>query len=440
MPSRYPKNKKVGNGGREVYEIDEFLNSGGFANSYKARDSSGNFVFIKQYKSPTCTVDWYREFIDYQAEVKRRIEACNDLRGRTYKFIQSFEDEKKVFVQVYEFIAGGKDLKDHLTDPELTWAQKYTFAMLLMYSIKLLHAAGIVHTDLKPDNLYLMPCDAKMGYNLKLIDFDFSVIAGKKAPWDGKMGYCGTPRYLSPEHLAGKMPTTESDVFTCGIILHEIFTGKNPFPANDDAYKNMVAEYSVRALRCKKSAPSKAQSLFDLIHRALDPKPANRPTADNLHRALGEAKAELSGGIDTIGVKTTSRNSESTIHASSSERHNPPVLGGAAIRVGIGPLNGDPISWHNIRTSVGQSLVRGILGESAKLYASSEQFIIERDGEGWAIIEVPNTKNLTEINGVRLVGRKPLADGNIVSLGSRSGNGKTKIAPVRITLKKADKA
>lgn len=431
MAIRYPKGKKVGNDKTGVYTIEEFLNSGGFATSYKAKDAAGRPVFLKQYKSPSVTVDWYKAFIKYQNEVKERIEAGNDLRGRTYQFIQSFEE--RGFIQVFEFITDGKDLKEHLADPKLTWTQKYTFAMLLMYSIKLLHAAGIAHTDLKPDNLYLMPCAAKIGYNLKLIDFDFAVITGKRAPWDGQMGYCGTPRYMSPEHLANKVPTTASDIFTCGIILHELFTGKNPFPANDDAYKNMVIAYSVRALSASKTGLPKAQALFDLIHQALDPKPANRPTADILHRALGEAKAELASGIEAIGIKPISPDPKSP------DKHHPPSLGVAAMQLGIGPLNGESASWHNIRTSVGQSLLQGILGDSAKYYAQSEQFILDRKGDGWVILEVPNTPNITELNGVPLAGCKPLADGDVVSLGSRSGSGKTKIAPLKIILREANK-
>lgn len=433
MAVRYQKGKKVGNDRTGVYTIEDLLNCGGFANSYRARDASGLPVFLKQYKSPSTTVDWYKAFIKYQNEVKGRIEASNDLRGRTYQFIQSFEE--RGFIQVFEFITGGKDLKEYLTDPKLTWTQKYTFAMLLMYSIKLLHAVGIVHTDLKPDNLYLMPCDAKIGYNLKLIDFDFAVIEGKKAPWDGQMGYCGTPRYMSPEHLGNKVPTTSSDIFTCGIILHEIFTAKNPFPANDDAYKNMVAEYSVRALCTKKTCPSKTQALFDLMHRALDPKPANRPAADSLHQALGEAKAELAGGLEAI----ESRSIGSGTKAPPPVKTHPPLSGASAMRLGIGLIDGEPASWHNIRTSVGQSLLNGILGESAKFYAQSEQFILDRDGDGWAIIEVLGTPNITELNGVPLAGRKLLADGDTVSLGSRSGSGKTKIAPLRIFIRQADK-
>lgn len=439
MAIRYPKGKKVGNDKVGFYTVEEFLNSGGFATSYKAKNTSGSPVFLKQYKSPSVTVDWYKSFINYQKDIKERIEADNDLKGRTYRFIQSFED-KQTFIQIFEYISDGKDLKEHLSDPALTWAHKYTFAMLLMYSIKLLHGAGIVHTDLKPDNLYLMPCDAKIGYNLKLIDFDFAVIQGKRAPWDGQMGYCGTPRYMSPEHLANKVPTTASDIFTCGIILHELFTGKNPFPANDDAYKNMVSDYSVRMLKIGKISSTKTQSLFSLIHQALDPKPGNRPTADILHRALGEAKSELARGVDVIDTSSVCSGPTDQPCRGSSNSQNPPPMGASASRVGIGPLNGVPASWHNIRTSIGQSLLRGILGDMAKHYASTEQFILEREGDGWAIIEAPNTPNITELNGTPLAGRMLLNDGDIVSLGSRSGSGKTKIAPVKVFIKLADKS
>ena len=85
-----------------------------------------------------------------------------------------------------------------------------------MAGIAALHEAKIVHADLKPANAYLIqdPTIAA-GYQLKLIDMDFSLLADRRAPWHGHQGYVGTDNYRSPEHMrrgerAGLRPPTSS--------------------------------------------------------------------------------------------------------------------------------------------------------------------------------------------------------------------------------------
>ena len=70
------------------------------------------------------------------------------------------------------------------------------------------------------------------GYQLKLIDMDFSVLADHRAPWHGYQGYVGSDNYRSPEHLTrGAMPGLASDVFTCGLILYELTPRMRTHPA-----------------------------------------------------------------------------------------------------------------------------------------------------------------------------------------------------------------
>ena len=71
-----------------------------------------------------------------------------------------------------------------------------------MAGIAALHESKIVHADLKPANAYLIEDPTiGSGYQLKLIDMDFSLLADRRAPWHGYQGYVGTDNYRSPEHL-----------------------------------------------------------------------------------------------------------------------------------------------------------------------------------------------------------------------------------------------
>ena len=71
-----------------------------------------------------------------------------------------------------------------------------------MAGIAALHESKIVHADLKPANALLIKDPSlSAGYELKLIDMDFSLLADRKAPWHGYQSYIGTDNYRSPEHI-----------------------------------------------------------------------------------------------------------------------------------------------------------------------------------------------------------------------------------------------
>ena len=71
--------------------VGKELSNGANATSYKAQDKDGGYVFLKNYKSPSCRVSWYNDYIAYQNELKRRIEQSEILTGQTCRFLKFFE-------------------------------------------------------------------------------------------------------------------------------------------------------------------------------------------------------------------------------------------------------------------------------------------------------------------------------------------------------------
>src|SRR4051794_32380008 len=132
------------------YTIDKRLDTGRKAVSFSARDAAGKTVFLKQYKSPSVRVKWYRPYLDYQAEIKRRIETtiCKNF---FYRFVEFFEEERYYF-QVFEFLDLGQSLEKTLDNVArnpgaVTPAQRLIMAKVLMSGISNLHtAAKIVHS------------------------------------------------------------------------------------------------------------------------------------------------------------------------------------------------------------------------------------------------------------------------------------------------------
>ena len=172
-----------------------------------------------------------------------------------------------------------------------------------MAAIEALHNSRIAHADLKPANVYLIKDPTiKAGYQLKLIDMDFSLLTDHRAPWHGHQGYIGSDNYRSPEHLQrGQVPDLRSDIFTCGLILSELLTGRHPYWSDDQTeYAKRVLSHEAKPLPLAGLMPSPAQnSIVSLsLHRCLSPDPRDRPTATEL-RAVLSGKGTAQGDTRT---------------------------------------------------------------------------------------------------------------------------------------------
>jgi serine/threonine protein kinase len=190
------------------YRVTKVFGPGMMAISYGAQAPDSRKVFLKQYKSPAPTVVWYKPFVAYQKELSARVR-----NGAASHFavnqLDAFEEiwGGRCYFQAYEFVENGADLQ-HMLDEErdehrrtrspptrdpAVWARHVTWAKVFMSAIAALHESKIVHADLKPANAYLIqdPTIAA-GYQLKLIDMDFSLLADRRAPWHGFQAYIGT--------------------------------------------------------------------------------------------------------------------------------------------------------------------------------------------------------------------------------------------------------
>ena len=144
-------------------------------------------------------------------------------------------------------------------------------ALELTRGLEEIHARGIVHRDLKPANILLGRAgEAKIA--------DFGIALDAKGSALTQTGHSlGTPPYMSPEQLLGARVDYRSDLFSLGLVLFEMLTGKRPFAEQDpsgEALVRRIEEGRHPALR--RLAPATPRALARAVHRCLRAKPKRR--------------------------------------------------------------------------------------------------------------------------------------------------------------------
>jgi serine/threonine-protein kinase len=150
-------------------------------------------------------------------------------------------------------------------------------------ALEAVHEAGIVHRDMKPDNIFLTRRAGKDDY-VKLLDFGVAklldeVIGEKPLHQTGVGAILGTPEYMSPEQAGGKGVDLRTDVYSLGVILYEMLTGRKPFQAK--SYGEMVIKHITVApippSQLDDAPQAVPEGLESLLLACLAKQPAKRP-------------------------------------------------------------------------------------------------------------------------------------------------------------------
>ena len=407
------------------YVIEEELSAGAFAKSYRATKGGRNY-FFKQYTSPKPSVPWFRGYVDYQAEIKHRVQS-SALRGFTYEFVEFFEATRpprnspssNQYYQVFEWVPTNLDLAGMIESRDPSWDQRLTWAKVIAGSIDQLHQQDIIHSDLKPENLILIEDPSiAIGFRLKLIDMDFSLLSDRKAPWDGVEGYVGTPGWFSPEHLTKTIPIEKSDVFTCSLILYELLAQGNPYQGlDDDDYREQVLNFNAPLPQLKGRMPTgNDEAVKEILHRCLSPDELGRPTAFEVNQVLNNRNGR--GRVRPTAPTPTSTSTST----STSTPSKPPALTLTA--------GGQSISF-NITTKLSEYSVRQC-GEDSQFWDNNWQMTLENRDDGWYVVPNNDATNETILNSKAVTSSAKLSDGDELGVG-RESKGIVKL-PLKVAL------
>jgi serine/threonine-protein kinase len=186
------------------------------------------------------------------------------------------------------------------------------------------HAAGVIHRDLKPDNVFLTPTAEKEF--VKLLDFGVAKMVGQGRLTRAGMVF-GTPHYMSPEQAAGQSVDHRADVYALGVILYECFAGHVPFEA--DTYMGVLTKHMFATPEpINQAAPdaSLLGALGPIAMRCLAKSPADR------YANMVEVAAAIEQAMSTAGAVGAARAAASMAseHPRSSFRERDAVLSDAS--------------------------------------------------------------------------------------------------------------
>jgi serine/threonine protein kinase/Tol biopolymer transport system component len=290
------------------YEITAHLGSGGMGDVYQASDTKLNRrVALKVL--PTATAG--------QAEARKRFEreakAVAALNHPNIVTIYSVEDEGGVVFLTMELI-DGKTLSDLIPKGGMRLERILKLAIPLVDAVSSAHRQGITHRDLKPANI-MVTDDGRV----KVLDFGLAKLreeqkASAETATDptrgltGKGSILGTTMYMSPEQAEGRSVDARSDIFSLGIILYEMATGRLPFHGETDiaVLSSILKDNPPPITELNNEQP---RDLARIVKRCLAKDPEQRyQSGKDLRIELEELKeAADSGVIQTVSPQPLAR-------------------------------------------------------------------------------------------------------------------------------------
>jgi len=174
--------------------------------------------------------------------------------------------DEHVFLAM-EYFPGG-DLRSRMREP-LPWRDALGYLRQLAAALGALHEVGVLHRDVKPGNVLLRE-DGSAAF----IDFGLARQLGLKSDITGEGAIFGTPHYMSPEQGHGKPLDERSDLYSLGVVLHEMLTGDKPYVA-----ETPLAVIYHHAHAPIPRLPTQLAHLQPLLDALLAKRPADRPSS-----------------------------------------------------------------------------------------------------------------------------------------------------------------
>ena len=270
------------------YEILELIGSGGMANVYKARCHRLNrLVAVKILKSDLAeNADFRRRFRD-ESRAVAQLSHANIVS--VYDVSTSGETEYIVMELI-----DGITLKQYMERRgRMDWRESLHFITQIMRGLSHAHSRGIIHRDIKPQNIMVL-----RDGSVKVADFGIACLANASQTLTQEA--LGSVHYISPEQARGDRIDARSDIYSAGVVLYEMLTGRLPFEG-DSAVSVAIQHLSSVPLAPRDIDPSIPEPLELICMKAMNSDPDKRyPTADAMLEDLEKFRKDPTVDMDYI--------------------------------------------------------------------------------------------------------------------------------------------
>lgn len=298
------------------YKLLQRAGSGGMSTVYKGQDLMlGRIVAIKiLHQGLTNDVEFLNQF-------QQEAHAAANLAHPNIVTVHDIGQDDRRYYIVMEYIEGWtlKDLirqKVEKTGKPLSIDVALDLVIQICSGIGYAHRAGLVHCDVKSQNM-LVTRDSR----LKVTDFGIAR-ALSEASLHGLDVVWGTPQYFSPEQAAGESATPASDVYSIGVILFEMLTGRLPFQAESHTALALM-HINDPAPLVSQFNPAVAPQIERIIDKVLSKEPGGRyRTADQLGRVLTSYRETSLQDTGPIAATARTRSAQRTLEPTRLSEHD----------------------------------------------------------------------------------------------------------------------
>jgi len=280
------------------FEVIDVLGRGAMGVVYRAKDSAlGRTVAIK-----TIALTGSAQERDlHEARFMQEARAAGSISHPAIITIYDVGREGDTAFIAMELLEG-RDLRDMIGTVSLTPSQSVSIAASVAEGLSFAHDRGIVHRDIKPGNIMVLP-DGRV----KIMDFGIAHVHEPTVKTQTGV-LLGSPQYMSPEQIAGQSIDHRADIFALGLVLYEMLTGVKPFQG-EDIPELMFKVANLSATPPSHLAPDLPPVIDFIIARALKKKAEERyasaaDMAKDLRDAMGEVAAAEAAGATRAEAPT----------------------------------------------------------------------------------------------------------------------------------------
>ena len=270
------------------YELVELIGSGGMAVVYKAMCHRLNrYVAVKIMRPELAKNEKFRRRFQTESQAIAKLSHPN--------IVGVYDVSRTDHVEyIVMELVDGITLKQYLQDHgPLDAVQAVDFSLQIARALAHAHGKGIVHRDIKPQNILVVNDGV-----IKVADFGIANLQSEVPDVENEA--IGSVHYISPEQARGLPVDGRSDIYSLGIVMYEMLSGKLPFDGDDDrtvALKHLSAVPTP----LREIAPSVPEALEKIVMKAMEASLDNRyQTADALAADLEALQKSLTGSLDRI--------------------------------------------------------------------------------------------------------------------------------------------